>query len=241
MKIKYSIIIPTFNSSDFITRCLESISRQTFKNYEVIILDGLSYDNTMEIVQSFQNKTSRFRIISEKDKGIYDAMNKGIVMAQGEWLYFMGSDDVFYNENVLSSISTELSEHDVVYGKVYGKSLGGNYGSEFSLKKIYFRNIAHQGIFFKKNVFSITGLFDLKYKVWSDWDHNLKWFLNPVIKKKFINLIVSNYADGGFSSNRKDIAFEKDKEEKYYNLTGKRIRFKLFYRVYFILLDLLTK
>lgn len=237
----FTIIIPTFNSSALITKCLESICGQTFNTYEVIIVDGLSKDNTLHLAETYRHKLPSLRISSEKDNGIYDAMNKGIVMAQGEWLYFMGSDDVFYNENVLSSISTELSEHDVVYGKVYGKSLGGNYGSEFSLKKIYFRNIAHQGIFFKKNVFSITGLFDIKYKVWSDWDHNLKWFLNPVIKKKFINLIVSNYADGGFSSNRKDIAFEKHKEEKYYKLTGKRIRFKLFYRVYFILLDLLRK
>ena len=234
----FTIIIPTYNSSDLITKCLESICGQTFNNYEVIVVDGLSTDNTLQLVEAYRNKLPYLKISSEKDMGIYDAMNKGMSMAQGEWLYFMGSDDIFYDENVLSDISVELNGQDVVYAKVYSKSLGGNYGSAFSSKKIYFRNIAHQGIFFRKNVFSITGLFDLKYKIWADWDHNFKWFLNPAIKKKFINLIVSNYADGGFSATRKDHAFEKDKAEKYFQLNGKKIRFKILHRIYYILTDL---
>ncbi len=237
----YSIIIPTYNSSAFIDRCLNSICKQTFNNYEVIILDGLSNDGTLQLIETYSNKLPSLKIRSEKDNGIYDAMNKGISMAQGQWLYFMGSDDAFFDGNVLATISSALSENDVVYAKVNSKSLGGNYGSEFSPKKIYFRNIAHQGIFFRKNVFSITGLFDLKYKVWADWDHNFKWFLNPAIKKKFINIPVANYADGGFSDKRKDLTFEIDKEEKYFQLTGKKIRFKILYRVYYILSDLISK
>ncbi len=237
MAVKFSIIIPTYNSSKFIRNGLDSIARQTYQNVEVIIIDGLSSDNSLEIIKTYDGKIPNLKVISEKDNGIYDAMNKGIKLASGEWLYFMGSDDAFFDKNVLSDISHQLQDNEVIYAKVVSKSLGGEYGSEFSNKKIYFRNIGHQGIFFKSSVFIKTGLFDIKYKVWADWDHNLKWFLNTDIKKKFVNIIIARYADGGFSSKNKDLVFESDKEQKYFQLTGKKIYFKFIHRLYYYLKD----
>ena len=90
-----SIIIPTFNAESTILKALESILQQTFKDFEILIIDGLSKDKTIEIVENL--KDSRIKIHSDKDIGIYDAMNKGIHYAQGKWLYFIGSDDYLYN------------------------------------------------------------------------------------------------------------------------------------------------
>src|SRR5688572_7883253 len=100
----FSIIIPTFNSSLTLRACLDSIAGQTFKNYEVIIMDGLSEDNTIQLANNYRSSLPNLRVISEKDYGIYDAMNKSIKIAKGSWLYFMGSDDFFYDRGVLENI-----------------------------------------------------------------------------------------------------------------------------------------
>lgn len=100
--MKLSIIIPTYNSASVLPRALDSIICQTFTNWEVLIMDGISTDDTLKMAQSYND--SRIRIYSEPDNGIYDAMNKGINKANGEWLYFLGSDDCLFSKDVLSNI-----------------------------------------------------------------------------------------------------------------------------------------
>ena len=89
---RLSIINPTFNSAKTLSRCLDSVISQSFTDWEVLMMDGVSNDDTIKIASSYQD--SRIRIYSEPDKGIYDAMNKGIDKAHGEWLYFIDSDDI---------------------------------------------------------------------------------------------------------------------------------------------------
>src|SRR5688572_23331397 len=98
----FSIIIPTLNSEAHIRRSLESVLHQSFPNFEILIVDGLSVDQTLSIVQ--QENDARITTYSEKDHGIYDAMNKGITLAKGKWLYFLGSDDVLYDNNVFQDV-----------------------------------------------------------------------------------------------------------------------------------------
>lgn len=223
MKPLYSIIIPTFNSEGTIHECLASLMTQTFTSFEILIMDGVSSDHTIDIAKSFDD--NRIRINSEKDIGIYDAMNKGIDMAKGEWLYFLGGDDILYDSNVLNEIKLNLSDCDVVYGNVISTRFNGVYDGEFDDSKIRSKNICHQSIFFKRSVFKKTGLFDLRFKSHADWDHNMKWFLSENIRKKFLNIIIANYADGGFSSITGDKPFSCIKNWKYYNLTKKKISF----------------
>lgn len=214
MNSLYSIIIPTYNSEATLSIALESIVAQTFKNWEVIIMDGLSSDSTLEIANKFKKHSpNKIKIYSEKDKGIYDAMNKGIELAEGEWLYFMGSDDSFYNKNVLKNVIEEvdLQDQDVVYGNVYSTRFGGKYDGEFTYSKLVKKNICHQSIFFNKQLFEKTGKFNLKYNVLSDWDHNIKWFFSSRINKIYVNLIIANYADDGYSSISVDEIFNTDK------------------------------
>ena len=100
-KSKFSIIIPTLNASKTLEKALDSIVTQSYKSYQIIIVDGDSADCTCEIVKQYQQKCSEISLIIDKDKGIYDAMNKGIALSTSEWLYFMGADDELFDENVL--------------------------------------------------------------------------------------------------------------------------------------------
>lgn len=211
-----SIIIPTFNSGTTLSVALESIRSQTFEELEIIIMDGLSGDNTLQIARSYVPIFQDLTIISEEDKGIYDAMNKGIEMAKGEWLYFMGSDDSFYNSEILEKFFAlkAVNTHDVIYGNVFSSRFEHPYDGKFSYYKLAIKNICHQSIFFRKNVFSKVGKFNLDYKIWADWDHNIRWFYSSRIKKYYINEIIANYADGGFSSLNEDSVFIKEKNYK---------------------------
>jgi glycosyltransferase involved in cell wall biosynthesis len=224
-----SIIIPTYNSGKTIERCLESIKKQNTRNFEVLILDGVSKDNTLELVRRFEIYIP-IRLSSEPDKGIYDAMNKGIRLAKGKWVYFLGSDDELYSSDTLVKVAEHLQpDMEVVYGNVFSPRFGGVYDGSFDKKKIFNQNICHQSIFFNKDVFKKTGLFDLKYKIWADHDHNFKWFLPGNIKHRFVDIIVANYADGGASSQSPDRAFMKMKQWHYSfllrNQTAGRTRF----------------
>lgn len=213
---KISIIVPTYNSAVNLHMALESIKNQTFKNIEVLIIDGASSDNTLKIAQNYRSKFQFYTVISEPDKGIYDAMNKGIRIAKGEWLYFLGSDDSFYEQNTLEELFShpEIRNNDVIYGNVYSSRFDLPYDGEFSYSKLAKKNICHQSIFFRKNVFKKIGVFNIKYKVWADWDHNIRWFYSSRIKKHYINKIIANYADGGFSSLHMDEFFQRQKNLK---------------------------
>lgn len=208
-----SIIIPTFNAQKIINDALESIAIQTFESYEVLVIDGVSNDNTIAVVQEYARIDDRIIWISEKDRGIYDAMNKGLAMARGEWIYFMGSDDRLMNSSVLESVFNDIDIQvlDVIYGNVILNKFDRRYDGAFTLEKLLDKNICHQAIFFKRKVFDITGNFNLMYKVWADYDHNLKWFLNQTVKRKYVSVDVAYYYEGGYSSYQGDFAFIQDK------------------------------
>ncbi len=213
----FTVVIPTFNSELQLNIALKSLENQSFKNFEVLIIDGESSDNTLEIANDYKNRIEHLVIISERDNGIYDAMNKGIDKANGEWLYFMGSDDWLVDNDVLQKISICLKEDsvDVLYGNITSPRFGGIYDGVFTPKKLMTKNICHQAIFINKRVFKLIGNFNLKYKSHADWDHNIKWFLSPDISIKYIDLVIANYADGGYSSRNDDLVFKEFLRKKF--------------------------
>ncbi len=111
-------------------------------------------------------------------------MNKGIQYAAGEWLYFLGSDDWLYDNEVLQNVYEFMQTNncEVVYGNITSLRFGGIYGGAFDADKLLIENIGHQAIFFHKNVFKKTGKFNLHYKAQADWDHNMRWFFSKYIK-----------------------------------------------------------
>lgn len=213
MKYLITIIIPTYNCEKTIGDALDSILGQSIKEVEVLIVDGLSTDRTLEIVAQYQTKHANIVLHSENDEGIYDAMNKGIGMAKGDWLYFMGSDDMLFENDTLKKIEINLRKTDarIIYGNVFSTRFNGIYDGEFNCSKLAKKNICHQAIFFHTSIFKKIGIFNLKYKAHADWDHNIRCFCSAKVKNKFVNITVANYADGGFSSVHGDPIFAKEK------------------------------
>lgn len=202
---KVSIITITYNAEKTLENTINSVISQNYTNIEYIIIDGGSTDKTIDIIKKYQEKISYW--ISEPDRGIYDAMNKGIKFAHGEWINFMNSGDKFFDSNVLSKIFNDpiSNKYSCVFGNTIflynnGKSIEVKYGDR-SIHRIM--PSCHQSIFCKSDVLK-SYPFNLKYKLAADLDffNNLK---NNNHKYKYINTIVSVYdASEGISSINKE-------------------------------------
>ena len=205
---RVSIIITTFNAGASIERCLRSINKQTFTDYEVVIQDGGSSDKTIELIGHFKegNTGTEIKLYQEPDKGVYDAMNKAIHRASGEWLYFLGSDDELYEPNVVSRViaSQDAALGDVLYGnvKVIGNAGwapdGAVYDGQFDLEKLLTRNICHQALFYKSAFLRKIGNYNIRYAVWADWDFNMRCWSKTTFK--YVDVIVAKFYAGGVSS-----------------------------------------
>lgn len=119
-----SIIIATYNSEKTLKRALDSVLNQSFQDWECIVVDGASKDGTIDIVKEFVSKDSRFRYVSEPDKGIYDAFNKGWKMAKAEWVMYLGSDDEYLRDGI-AQLVYKIDDNDIVYGDVVLKYNNG--------------------------------------------------------------------------------------------------------------------
>ena len=201
-----SVVIPTYNSERTIERCLSSLISQTYCDFEICIIDGASSDGTVTKANNFRSYFNHIRIVSEKDKGTYDAMNKGIDIAQGDWIYFLGSDDEIHDENVFSDIFkiTPAKNCEIIYGNVringdtpWAKD-GQIYDGEFNIKQLLTKNICHQAIFYKKKLFNKLGKYNLRYPVCADWELNFRFF--PRAKSKYLDRTIANFYGGGISS-----------------------------------------
>ena len=205
-----SIIIPAYNAAEIIDEALQSIKLQNFKDFEVIIIDALSTDNTVKIASDF-NSDMNLTILSEKDKGIYDAMNKGIRVSNGQWLYFMGADDRLASDDVLKNISGALNIHnDIVYGNIIWKPQNEHERGEWQPEKLLYVNINHQRIFYRKEIFGLWGNYNINYPVSADYELNIRFFTNNEIVKKYISVDVGFYNSQGYSANKIDGRFWAD-------------------------------
>ena len=214
----FSIILPTYNSGALIRNCLDSITGQNFKDYEVVVQDGLSKDETLDIIKDVQSKNPSVRIIvnSEKDNGVYEAMNNGIKRSKGDWLLFLGSDDRLFESATLQKVFTLNMKADIAYGNV--KMLHSNhvYNGSFTLGKVLFEgNICHQAMFYKRTVFEKVGFYNTAYRIYADYDFNIRCFLNKNIRIQYIGGIISLYNenDGLTGRNTPDIDFHNKREE----------------------------
>ncbi|ACQ93647.1 glycosyl transferase family 2 [Tolumonas auensis DSM 9187] len=207
----FSVIIVVFNAANYIEDAILSVISQHYKKIELIIIDGGSIDGTVDIIKKYDEYISFWR--SEPDNGIYDAMNKGVRIAKGDYLYFLGADDRLLN--VLDEVARLIGKIDdnnsIFYGDVIldgdiSKKLGGR----FNKVKILFKNIPHQAIFYPRGFF-LGREYNCKYKLLADYALNLEAFsLNSNIWK-YMNLVVAAYSTNGASSVLKDNDFSRDK------------------------------
>lgn len=196
--VKLSLITVCYNAAALIQATLQSALNQSFKDFELVIVDGGSTDNTLSLLESFKPYIGA--LVSEKDKGIYDAMNKGIKLAKGEWVYFLNAGDSFYHPEVLKDIFSHPAIHtsDFIYAKVQtlNEPTGVDYvaGEPVSFNDFYFRYpICHQASFAKRKLFTQIGYFETNYKLISDTEWFIRLFKNKEIKTCFVNEIVAFY------------------------------------------------
>lgn len=206
-----SIVTPTFNCGPKIEKTIASVLSQNRDLIEFIIVDGDSTDGSLNIVEKYANK---IKIVSEKDEGVYEAMNKGIEMSTGKYLYFLGGGDSL-KEDILDKVEELLPRDDLalVYGNAYMVDRGVVYDGEFSRTKLRKRNICQQAIFYERRVFDVMGGFETRFNVLADHAFNLKCFWNNRIQKKYIAYVIANYEGGGISERERDVSFARDYAE----------------------------
>lgn len=202
---KLSVITIVYNNAKDIERTMLSVLNQSYKNIEYIVIDGASTDGTLNIIKKYENRLAK--LISEKDKGIYDAMNKGLALATGDYVLFMNSGDEIYELDTVEKVFATTPNADIYYGEteMYDEnwnSLGQRRHSapkHFNWQSFkYGMNISHQAIYIKR---SLTEPYDLQYKYSADID----WIIK--IAKKASNIVntqlyVAKYLVGGMSKQK---------------------------------------
>lgn len=206
--MKVSIITTTFNSASTIRDTIESVIAQDHTNIEYIIVDGSSKDDTMNIVKSYGNKISH--IISERDKGIYDAMNKGIRVATGDIIGILNSDDFFTSTDVISTVVKNFIQNDIdaLYGDVHFVHPNNlNKLVRFYSSKIFKPSLfrygfmpAHPSFYMRKCCYDLYGLYALDYKIASDYDLLIRYLYKHKVKYQYVQKDFVTMRTGGVSN-----------------------------------------
>src|SRR5258708_4491021 len=200
-----SVCIVVMNGRAHIAEAVESVLNQKYPSLELVVIDGGSTDGALETLRRYSQNISH--LISEPDRGIYDAMNKACAIAQGEWLIFLGCDDIMLN--VLTSFANSVQERDAIHhGNVILKSTGKPYGGPFSKYRIMQQNIGHQAIFYPRQVYKTT-VYSLKYRFLADYEYNIR-LMGGGYRFRFLNINVAIYNDSGASAPG-DADFARDK------------------------------
>jgi glycosyltransferase involved in cell wall biosynthesis len=204
--MKLSIITVCYNSAATIENTFKSVKEQTYDNIEYIIVDGNSNDTTVEIIKNYEAIISKW--ISEPDLGLYDAMNKGIGMATGDLVGILNSDDVFYNNSVLTEIarfhtinSIDASLGNIVQCDDTGKVLRRYFSKNWMPSKLKMGFMPpHPSIFFKRSLFEKYGVYNLDYRIAADYDLIVRFFLRWQISWSYSGVTTTNMLAGGLSS-----------------------------------------
>ena len=232
-KVDVSIIIATYNSEKTLRVALDSVLAQIYQNWECIIVDGGSEDKTLKILEEYAKLDSRIRYISEPDKGIYDAFNKGWRQALGEWVYYLGSDDVIIADG-LEKMFREPSDADVLYGdsafSAYGgKKLTEDVSPEPSQMKG--NMVSHQCILMRKSAIETLGGFDISYKICGDYDLIQRAFMGGC-KFEHRRGFIGRFTMGGATSKGLQNIFEAYKVRINNNVCSKREARLIFIKSY---------
>ena len=210
--IKLSIITINYNDATGLKKTLDSVAAQTYANIQYVIVDGNSSDNSKNIILDYAEKTKNLNHeilwISEPDKGIYNAMNKGIRMATGDYIQILNSGDLLASNNVTERMVCQLSQNDESVGILYGnmikanaqgKVVGKSGYTEYSLRQFYQSTLNHDCAYIRKDLFEEYGLYDENLKIVSDW----KWYLQAIglgrVKPMYVDIDVTIFDDGGIS------------------------------------------
>lgn len=232
-----SIITVCRNEKDTISDTIKSVAAQSFGDTEYIVIDGNSDDGTNEIINQYSDYIDV--IISEKDSGVFDAMNKGIQLAKGEYLFFLNSGDRLYRNDTLWEVSKYLDGNELIYGDIIVELDTGSIFRKKSPIKIttdymIADSIPHQALFTRKSAFQKTGYFKLDLKFTADYEFTLNAIFKEGLSSKYIPVPVSIYNLKGMTANKNNKkAFLDERlklQRKYFsdNNIDSKIKMKLF-------------
>ena len=234
--MKISIITVTYNSANTIKDTLESIKNQDYSDIEHIIIDGGSKDRTLEIINQYAHVS---KVISESDKGIYDAMNKGLKLATGEVIGILNSDDFYSSNQIISQIVNCFNENrtDTVYGdleyvdskntdKVVRTWLSGNYKK----KNFYYGWMPpHPTFFVRKELYLKYGMFNTNFKMAADYEFMLRLLFKNNISTSYLSKIIVKMRVGGLSnSNLKNRLRANNEDSKAWKINNLKPKFYTF-------------
>ena len=216
MNKKLSIITINYNNLAGLKKTVESVVNQTWQEFEYIVIDGGSTDGSSEYLESQTDKITYW--ISKPDSGIYNAMNKGILKASGEYLLFLNSGDHFFSTNILTENHHHLKNFDLIYFNLeFVDTLGFriiSYPKKLNFSFFYTNTLCHQSTFIKKNLFETVGLYDENYRFVSDW----KFFIEVLFKYNCsylkIGSILTTYHLDGISSHLTNQKILYDERQK---------------------------
>ncbi|TYR38235.1 glycosyltransferase [Sphingobacterium phlebotomi] len=240
--MKLSIITVNLNNIEGLKNTLESVRKQTYKEFEYIVIDGASTDGSVELIKNSPIVDSW---ISEKDTGVYEAMNKGIEKASGDYLLFLNSGDLLFSNNVIEAVIPKLISEAIIYGDIQfveqdGETLDTYYFPEnLSFKYFFHQSLGHPSTFIRKDLFEKYGKYETNYKIVADWVFFTRVIIKEQVSTKHITDVISIFYMDGMSSdpkNRDTIETERK--------TFLEKEFSLFhhdYVQYFKLEDRLTK
>jgi len=216
METILSVITINKNNASGLEKTIQSVLQQTYSNYEFIVIDGNSTDNSKTIIEKYSNQIHYS--VSEPDNGIYEAMNKGIKQATGKYCLFLNSGDCLATISILQIVNDEINNEDIIYGDILldqdYKMIPYAYTDNLTIKYLLKYVIPHQATFIKKELFEKCGLYDPTYKIVGDWAWILNCFVSTNINYRHIPKFISIYDTTGLSFNKENEKFIVDERKK---------------------------
>ena len=218
--MKLSIITINRNNATGLEKTLQSVAAQTFKGCEYIVIDGASTDGSVEVIKKYKSQFARLKWVSEPDSGIYNAMNKGIYMASGEYIQILNSGDCLAADNVTEKMLAALKKAgnpSIFYGNMVKRFPDGSKmvdkcfaGQEITMLGMYTGTLNHDSAYIRRDLFEKYGYYDENLKIVSDW----KWYLQAIIlggeKPQYVDMDVTLFDMEGISETNKEL----DKAER---------------------------
>lgn len=218
--MKISVITICYNEKNVEETCI-SVVNQTFEDFEWIVIDGGSNNDVLNIFQKYKDRINIF--ISEKDNGIYNAMNKGIKLSKGDYLLFLNAGDSLFDKNSLIKVSRFLGKEDIIYGNLKTIQNGKSNIQKFPQKIPYYwlayYALPHPSSFFKKELFDKHGLYNENYKIVSDWEKYIEFIDINKCSYRHIPITVSTFYCNGISSTLNDLQ-QKERDDVIKKLYG---------------------
>lgn len=209
--MKFTIITVTYNAGDKLAETVSNVLKQSYKDFELLIKDGMSKDGSVDKLP----EDPRIRLERCPDKGIYDAMNQAVAMAKGDYVMFMNCGDFFYEEDVLHKIAVateETPDRGIYYGDAYFHKVGDvlHMPGEITDYVCFSHIPCHQACVFARKLFTPEG-FHLKYKIRADYEFFLRQYYTNGVRPFYIGCVIADYEGGGYSETKENR--KRDKEE----------------------------